>query len=192
MKALDRLLQRWRIAKAGDWIPAGARVLDVGCDDGALFRQLRLTAGLGLDPKLKGDTATGEVPLVAGAFPDALPAEAGPFDVITCLAVLEHVPRERQAEFACACWDALRDGGLLLVTVPSPRVDWMLKWLRALRLVAGMSLEEHFGFEPRETPALFARPGFVLSRHRRFQLGLNNLFVFRKTSGALRPPQESS
>ena len=51
MKALDHLLRRWRIAKARPWILRGSRVLDVGCFDAAIFRQLedRVSGGVGID-----------------------------------------------------------------------------------------------------------------------------------------------
>jgi len=43
-----------------------------------------------------------------------------------------------------------------------------------------MSLEQHYGFEVGQTPEIFGRAGFELVRRRRFQLGFNNFFAFRK------------
>ncbi len=43
-----------------------------------------------------------------------------------------------------------------------------------------MSLEQHYGFDPRKTPAIFSVDGMVLVKARRFQFGFNNLFVFEK------------
>jgi SAM-dependent methyltransferase len=121
----------------------------------------------------------GGATLVRGSFPDDLP-DCAPFDVITMLAVLEHVPRDRQQAFASACAKYLRPGGRLVITVPSPRVDAILSVLKTLRLVDGMSLEEHYGFDPDATPSIFASHGFDAVERRRFQFGLNNLFVFRR------------
>jgi SAM-dependent methyltransferase len=180
----DRLLQSWRIRKAKALIPPGAGVLDIGCADGALFRQLgeRISRGVGIDPSLDGPVETERFRLVPGAFPDDLPA-AGRFDVITMLAVLEHVPIDRQPALAAACARFLEPGGRVILTVPSPAVDRILHLLESLRLIEGMALHQHYGFEPSQTPSVFTPHGLRLARARKFQLGLNNLFMFEKATG---------
>jgi 2-polyprenyl-3-methyl-5-hydroxy-6-metoxy-1,4-benzoquinol methylase len=187
LKALDRFLQRWRIAKTRPFIAKGARVLDIGCSDGALFRQLaeRIGTGVGIDydleTRLEQANVERGVEWIMGTFPEAL-ASRDPFDVITLLAVLEHVPRERQAIVARGCARHLKPGGTLLITTPEPVVDRILDALKFFRLIDGMSLEEHYGFEPGETPAIFTSHGLRLREWRKFQLGLNNLFVFERDS----------
>ncbi|HEY0777595.1 MAG TPA: class I SAM-dependent methyltransferase [Gemmatirosa sp.] len=181
MRFLDRVLQRWRIARASPWLAPGAEVLDVGCADGALFRHLRrLGAGLGVEPTLAAPRTVGRSELRPGLVPDAVPP-GRTFDAVTLLAVLEHVPTASQRSLAEACAALVRPGGVAIVTVPAPAVDHVLAVLRRLRLVDGMSLEEHFGFEPDDVPRVFAAPHWHLVRHQRFQLGLNNLFVFERT-----------
>jgi hypothetical protein len=60
-------------------------------------------------------------------------------------------------------------------------VDRILAVLKFIRLIDGMSLEEHYGFEPRGVPSLFSVGEMELVKAGRFQLGCNNLFVFRKS-----------
>jgi methyltransferase family protein len=188
MNRVDRLLQRWRIGQVIPWIRDGARVLDVGCFDAALFAELgpRLALGIGLDPLLR-QAVTGErFRLLPGHFPHTR-LEQGPFDVITMLAVLEHVSPAELERWTSACTELLVPGGLVVVTVPSPAVDHILHVLMRLRVLDGMSVEEHHGFEPELIPEVFGRAGFTLTHRARFQLGLNNLFVFAKPA-----PVESS
>jgi 2-polyprenyl-3-methyl-5-hydroxy-6-metoxy-1,4-benzoquinol methylase len=181
MKPLDRFVQRLRIGKALPWIPDGARVLDVGCHQGELFERLgeRLGSGVGIDPALAEPSELGRVRLLPGHFPEELEEEP-PFDVVTLLAVFEHVPDEEKPALAAACREHLEPGGRAILTVPSPRVDGILDVLLAMGLVDGMSLDEHHGFDPRRTPAIFTAQGFELEAARTFQLGLNHLFVFRR------------
>ncbi len=183
MKAIDRLLQRWRIAKAKPWIRPGSRVLDIGCHHGELFEQLgdRIGEGVGIDPHLPAPVNGSRFRLLPGMFPAALGDDPAPFDAITLLAVLEHIPEAAQEPFARECARALAPGGVLVITVPSPLVDKILTVLTALRLIDGMSLEEHHGFDPTTSPRLFEEHGLSLVAARRFQLGLNHLFVLRKT-----------
>jgi len=49
-----------------------------------------------------------------------------------------------------------------------------------LHIVDGMSLEEHHGFLPDELPDIFIPAGFSLRIKRKFQFGLNNLYVFER------------
>jgi 2-polyprenyl-3-methyl-5-hydroxy-6-metoxy-1,4-benzoquinol methylase len=180
MKWLDYRLQRERTRRVAPYVARGARVLDIACADGALFRALddRVGAGVGidLDPV---PPSTAKYRFIQGSFPSALPP-GEPFDVVAALAVLEHIPAPDQPRFAAGCAKVLRPGGRLVLTVPSRRVDDVLNVLRAVRLVDGMSLDQHHGFDPADTVPLFERAGLVLEREANFQLGLNNLFVFRK------------
>jgi 2-polyprenyl-3-methyl-5-hydroxy-6-metoxy-1,4-benzoquinol methylase len=96
------------------------------------------------------------------------------------LAVLEHISAEAQANLVKACADLLRDGGRVIITVPSPSVDYILSLLQKLRLIDGMSLAQHFGFDPQDTKLLFRPPVFNLCCQVRHRLGLNHLFVFEK------------
>jgi SAM-dependent methyltransferase len=186
MNRLDRALQRWRIRRAVRWIPDNARVLDVGCFDDSLFKQLgpRLGAGVGIDPLLERPAEEERFRLVPGAFPDACPPEEC-FDVIAMLAVLEHVPTDEMALWARSCLEFLEPGGLVVATVPSPAVDNILDKLIRLRLLHGMEVDQHHGFEPVAIVEAFQSAGFALVSWNRFQLGLNNVFVFRSPTPAV-------
>jgi SAM-dependent methyltransferase len=182
VKFLDRVLQDWRIVKARPFIPRGARVLDIGCADGRLFKRLQgeMGQGLGIDPSLSRNGAAGSVRFISGRFPDDMPPVEA-FDVITLLAVLEHFPPSRYANLKEGCLRFLKPGGFLIITVPSSRVDSILSVLRRCHLIDGMSLDEHHGYAVQKTKDIFSSPQFILVKHRRFQLGLNNLFVFTRT-----------
>ncbi len=182
MKALDRFIQRWRMRQAMRFIRAGARVIDVGAHEGELFHALgkNLGEGYGIEPLRQTPRVETNFTVVPGFFPAVRPADAG-WDAVTMLAVLEHVPTREQPALAAACHALLKPGGRVIITVPAKAVDQILATLRFLRLIDGMSLEEHYGFEPADTLKLFSAPGFRLLQQSRFQAGLNHLFVFERT-----------
>ena len=68
MKALDRVLQRWRMTIVRPYVFSGARVLDVGCADGTLFKYLGSKVGeaVGVDPGLNQSVTTHRCRLIAG------------------------------------------------------------------------------------------------------------------------------
>ena len=185
MTWVDLLLQRWRIRKARRELPAGARLLDIGTYDGTLFRVTRMR-GVGIDPALRIDAAAPDgVVLVRGAFATDLPDEpAGAFDAAAALAVVEHVPEPELEGWSQALARLVRPGGVLVITVPSPAVDNILHVLIRLHLVGGMEAHQHHGFEPDDLVRVFAAPAWQLVKRQHFQLGLNNLFVFRRDISA--------
>jgi 2-polyprenyl-3-methyl-5-hydroxy-6-metoxy-1,4-benzoquinol methylase len=184
MRTLDRFLQRWRIMKALPQVRTGDRLLDVGCFDGVLLSRAagRVSEAIGIDP-LAEPVQRGNIRILRGCIPGGRLFEPARFDCITLLAVLEHVPEPEK--LARECFDLLAPGGRVIITVPRPAVDYVLAALRAIRLVDGMSLEEHHGYDVAKTPEIFGQAGFQLLAHRSFQLGLNCLFVFEKPSNGL-------
>ena len=181
MRALDRILRRWRIARAVGWIRRGDRLLDVGCYDRLLIDRAgdRVASAVGIDDVAEPSEATG-VRIFQGHFPGDLDAEPESFDSITALAVLEHV--EEPAAFAAACHRLLAPGGRVILTVPHPAVDRILDVLIFLRLADGMDFDEHHGFDVGQTRRIFEGRGFRTIADRTFQLGLNRLFVFEKAA----------
>ena len=87
---------------------------------------------------------------------------------------------------AMQTWDV--DDALSLIrraapfaSLPQSAFDAVLDMLRRFHLIAGMSVDEHHGFDASVVPSVFPSPDFELMAHRRFELGMNNLYVFRKT-----------
>jgi Methyltransferase domain len=179
VKRLDVTLRDMRFRQTARYIRAGARVLDIGVADGAWFTYLgdRLGYGVGLEPDAEADHQADRWEVRKGPFPDAV-APGETFDVVTMLAVLEHIEPDAQRPFACAVANALVPEGLAVITVPAPTVDRILDVLIKLRMLDGMEAGQHYGYDPMLTVPLFESCGFRLLRHRRFELRLNHLFVF--------------
>ena len=179
MRVVDRVLQDWRARVARRWIPPQDRVLDIGCHQGEFLRQLGDGIGpsLGLDP-LAVPEENARFRLLAEPFREPLPLGDASFDAVVMLATLEHI-RDKEP-LARECFRLLRPGGRVIITVPSSGVDRIVDLLVRVRLADGMSLDEHHGFDPVDTPAIMARHGFLLEHRGQFQCGLNHLFVFRK------------
>jgi len=163
-------------------LPKATRLLDIGTHDGTLFR-LTGAGGVGIDPELVDVPPMAGVTMVKGFFPGDLPAQPDElFNAAVALAVLEHIPEDELANWAKSLAGLLSAGGRVVITVPAPTVDHMLHVLMGLHLIAGIEAHQHHGFQPADLESIFAGPQWRLARHRRFQLGLNHLYVFERTS----------
>jgi SAM-dependent methyltransferase len=179
MRKLDDVLRNWRVGKALAHIRPGGRLLDVGCFDGYLVRQARsrVAEAVGLDPLVTPGQVDG-IEFIRDSFPPRTEIADGSFDCISMLAVLEHMTDPDVV--AAECLRLLRPGGLVVLTVPSPVVDHIIWGLQLLRLLDGVCTDQHHGFDVEQTASIFQRAGFALKTRRKFQLGLNNVFVFEK------------
>lgn len=185
MKWFDKVLRRWRVNAALKVMPDEVNaVFDIGCDDGYLLN--RVNSGKmcleGCDPRLPTSTSSPGFKLSQGFFPSVLDNDEhhGPYDAIFALAVFEHFTEDDLLNSSHRITEMLSDHGRLIVTVPHPFVDKILDVLMFLKLIDGQALEEHHGFDPEDLVNILSRH-FRLVTRKKFQLGLNNLFVFEKS-----------
>lgn len=181
MKTLDRLLQSWRFRKIKPYIVAGTTVLDVGCADASLYHFFPgIKRYVGIDPTVEPQRTEENFQIILGSFPNDLPDNLVNFDNVIMLAILEHIPESAYQPMARRCFEVLKPGGRLVLTVPEPMVDDILHLLQRLHLIDGLSLEEHHAFDTQQVPRIFKQAGFREYARCKFQLGLNNLFVFER------------
>ncbi len=107
-------------------LPANTALLDVGCGTGgnlSVLSEFGRLVGVEMDEFAREAARAREVCDVRdGSLPDRLPFEAGTFDLVTALDVIEHVEDDVAALAGIA--DVLKDAGLVLVTVPAYQALW--------------------------------------------------------------------
>ena len=176
---IDHFIARLRFLAAYPHIRPGSRVCDLGCGLEAAFLDYaasRIVSGIGIDDQVRNG-AGGRFQRLRANICGPLPLEAGQFDHVVMLAVLEHLPQPepmlREAH------RILAPGGSLILTWPAAMVDPILAMLRRVHLVSSeMESDQHQKRIP--VPVLqdmLERIGFKAFHHRRFEFGLNNLMV---------------
>ena len=160
---------RWLARIVGAEIPAGARVLDVGCGTGVLLDAVKPAHGVGVD------LSPAMVRLARQRFPrlhfrvadaEAL-EEGGAFDWVMMVDVLEHLgdPRSALASVRRAC----RPESRLIVVTANPAWQSILHLAERLRLK--MPEGDHRWLAPDEIRRLLHETGFdVLREDRRVLL----------------------
>jgi 2-polyprenyl-3-methyl-5-hydroxy-6-metoxy-1,4-benzoquinol methylase len=181
MKKIDLYLQKKRLQKTEPYISSKTSVLDIGSNNGDLFQFYKDKGininGIGVDPNIQEDKDVDGYSLVKDYFPSA--KINGKFNVITALAVMEHIPEDNIPSFIQSFKNSLLEDGRVIITVPHPLVDVILYFLKLFRLIEGMETEQHYGLKIKTMKKLFSENGFKLEKHKYFQFGLNNLFVFK-------------
>lgn len=181
MKFIDKYLQKKRMQQVLPYIENGMNILDIGCHQGELFEYLqkmgRDIIGVGLDPLLERNIVKNKYKLFKDSFPSCK-IDLLKFDIVILLAVLEHIPINKIDYFILNINKLLKPRGKVLISIPSQKVDIILDILIRIKMIHGMKTEQHYGFDIRNTEKYFSKNYFKLETHKKFQLGLNNFFVF--------------
>jgi SAM-dependent methyltransferase len=175
---LSPLLTRMRVRRV---LPAirrhpDCRLLDIGCGYNApLLRAAEpyVREAIGIDPRAPAIDGP-RLRTVRTEIEGQLPFEPDSFDVVTMLAVLEHLshPERMIAEIA----RVLRPGGQLVMTVPSHASKPVLEFLAyRLHVVSEFGVRDHKRYYGRKSlHKLLEGTGLRIEGHAYFQLGMNN------------------
>jgi 2-polyprenyl-3-methyl-5-hydroxy-6-metoxy-1,4-benzoquinol methylase len=178
----EPVFRKLRIAKIINMIPSGAVVCDVGCGpEGRLLLALRdrISAGYGFD-NLVENRKIGKITLQKLNFDsEKIPLEDSSADVVTSLAVLEHL--DNPLFVLKEIFRILKPGGSLLLTTPTPAAKPVLEFLAyRVGLVSKREIDEHkHYFNRHELLEIMTQAGFELDNIKAevFQIIFNNRVI---------------
>jgi SAM-dependent methyltransferase len=181
---LEGFLSRQRGKMADRLIPPASRkgrLLDVGCGEHHRFlKSTQFADKYGLD-RLAGRNGHEPGPDVVTRLDcdietiDRLPFEDEYFDVVTMLAVFEHIDPQRLVHLMAEVKRVLKPGGLCILTTPAAWTDAVLRVLAALRLVDPAMIDEHKdAYSHAKISAILKRSGFA---HDQMRFGYFEMFM---------------
>jgi ubiquinone/menaquinone biosynthesis C-methylase UbiE len=158
-------------------IPNNSTLLDIGCGTSATFLKFlspRIYRGCGVDFKVK-EFDFNNIRTIQLRIGKRLPFDDASFDVVTMLAVLEHI--EQEQAILHEIHRVLVPGGKLVLTVPSVWAQPVLEFLSyKLKIVNEDEIRDHKRYYNRQKlkKVLIHQAGFQDFYHRYFQLWMNN------------------
>lgn len=180
---LDLVLRWLRLRQVMPHIPVGTQLLDVGCGRSAAFLKAiapRIEQGIGVDFKVEATTIK-NIQTLPLKLADELPFADASFDVVTLLAVLEHLEHEQQV--LQEIYRVLKPNGKLVLTVPSVWSQPVLEFLSyRLKIVDQQEIRDHKRYYNRNRlqQALIAQIPFKNFQHYYFQCWMNNFCTVTK------------
>jgi SAM-dependent methyltransferase len=169
---LEGFLAKKRTHVANRLIPPhlrAGRILDIGCGSFPYFLlNTVFTQKYGLD---KVTHEGSQMPLRKEYGIDiidfdlesdkTLPFDDKSFEVVTMLAVFEHIEPERLRGLMAEINRILKPGGTFVVTTPAPWTDLLLKMMAKIGLVSKIEIEEHKAtYSRKKIRSIFIKNGF--------------------------------
>ncbi len=188
---LEPLLAQLRTRRANQLIPAelrSGRILDIGCGSfpyflaHTAFEEKFAVDQLQMPPETAQQNRIDFFSLNLNEEP-RLPFESVYFDVVTLLAVVEHLDPDSMAVLFQEACRVLKPGGLVVLTTPSAWSDGLLKFMARAGLVSAEEIHEHaFAYTLPLLGWHFGQAGFQMSKVRfgYFEFMLNMWATARK------------
>lgn len=171
---LEGFLAKKRTRMANQLIPPHlreGRILDIGCGVVPYFLlNTVFEEKCGLD-KMARTESHGQIPehrirLIEFELEKntKLPFDSQYFDVITMLAVIEHIQPSRLPALIAEIRRVLKTGGLFAITTPAPCAAVILKIMAHMRLVSFEEISDHkTAYGRKEIGSILASVGFAAS-----------------------------
>jgi len=155
------------------------RLLDIGCGRNMLVNKYKEKGGdgIGIDVYDYGSKA------IIVEDSSNLPFPDNSFDTIVFIACLNHIPYRLDA--LKEAHRLVSDGGQLIITMINPVIGFLVHKIwelinRGLDVERGMKEGEVYGLWRAKVLELSASAGFHLTMHKRFDYGLNNIYIFKR------------
>lgn len=149
----ERLLAELRCRKADSLIPSShrrGRLLDIGCGAYPLFLlRTSFSEKYGLEKKSVYQAHTlpfqSHIKLIECDLEkgERIPLPSNWFDVITMLAVFEHIEPYKAPRLLSEIHRTLKPGGKFILTTPAYWTDGLLRSMARIGLVSRIEIEEH-------------------------------------------------
>ena len=189
---LEGFLSKQRGKMADRLIPDASRqgrLLDLGCGEHHRFLKSTVFAEkYGLD-RLAGRDGHAPGPQAITRLDcdietvDDLPFADEYFDVVTMLAVFEHIDPQRLVQLVSEIRRLLKPGGIYILTTPAAWTDSLLRLMAKLNMVDQVMIAEHKdAYSHAKIAAILQRGGFARDRIRfgYFEMFLNVWATARK------------
>ena len=148
---LDKFLaeQRYKTArKQIKFAHQRGRILDIGCGCYPLFlTTVDFSEKYGMDKTVQADKVAKGITLINHDFEnkERLPFKDDFFDVVTALAVFEHIEPKNLVRLHKEIYRMLKPGGMYIMTTPTFWTNGLLRFLAGLGLISDVEIKDHKG-----------------------------------------------
>lgn len=162
------------------------RILDIGCGFYPYFLiNSKFKEKYGVDPSvnLSSIKDTNIKLLKLDVTKKKLPFNSNYFDIVTMLAVFEHINNDKLEIVLKEIYRVLKNDGLFIITTPAPWSDWLLHFMGKVRLISKEEIEDHkHNHSDVKISLLLENIGFKKDTINSgfFELGMNMWFCAKK------------